>query len=819
MQKRAKKPIIAITGAQGNIGQLLKAALKNCYKIVGFDLEKTNPDIPIDLTSKASIKLAFKEFEERYGQRIEAFIHLAAYFDFSGEASPLYDKINVQGTKNLLNVLQSFKVKRFIYTSTMLVHEACIPGELINEKSALNPKWAYPKSKLKAEKVIKEFHGKIPYVILRLAGLYDDTTCVPTLANQIARIYEKEFKSHFYSGNIFAGQAFIHAEDLIYLFKQLLKHESALSKQEIILAGERDAVSYQTLQDQIGQLIHGKKEWKTYLVPEFLAKAESWLEKKAEPIIPDAFDKGETPFIQPFMIEMASDHYALDITKAQKLIHWTPKRDIRKSLPSLIKHLKKSPKTWYEKNDITLPDWMTTLPAKNANRVYEDYKIKIRREHFSFLWAGFLNVALGFWLLTSPPLLNYQSEGLIFSDFISGILVIFFGMMSLSISMQFARIALSLIGVWLLFAPLVFWATSAAAYLNDTLVGGLIIGFSILTRPDIGVSPNASMLGPRVPPGWNFSPSSWFQRIPIIALALIGLLVSRYLTAYQLGTVPSVFEPFFSGNPADPKNGTEEIITSYVSEAWPIPDAGLGAVTYMLEILTGMIGGENRWRTMPWLVLLFGFMIIPLGIVSITFIIIQPMLLDTWCTLCLIAAAAMLLQIPYSFDEIIATCDFLWRRHKLGRPFLKILFVGDQDEMNKDEKGEDDFSQSPLTILKQMISGGISFNRYLLGSLGIGIFLMTTRLTLGTEPSLANIDHLIGAVVITITITAVAEVTRAVRFLNIIFAIYLMLSPFIYAGSMLDMIVNVSLGALLIALSIPKGKIQYQYGAWDKFIV
>src|SRR5690606_20755358 len=134
-------------------------------------------------------------------------------------------------------------------------------------------------------------------------------------------------------------------------------------------------------------------------------------------------------------------------------------------------------------------------------------------------------------------------------------------------------------------------------------------------------------------------------------------------------------------------------------EAWPVPDAGVGALTYALEILTGLMGSTKRWRTMPWLVLLFGFMIVPLGAVSITFIIIQPILLDTWCTLCLVAAAAMLIQIPYSFDELVATCAFLYRRHQAGRPLLKILFSGDTDkeesEEAKIERVEDDFEQSP----------------------------------------------------------------------------------------------------------------------------
>src|SRR3546814_10029930 len=88
--------------------------------------------------------------------------------------------------------------------------------------------------------------------------------------------------------------------------------------------------------------------------------------------------------------------------------------------------------------------------------------------------------------------------------------------------------------------------------------------------------------------------------------------------AYQLGQISGVWEPFFPGLPDEPgKNGTEAVITSSVSEAFPIPDAALGGYTYALEIVTGIVGSRARWRTMPWLVFLFGLMIAPLGVVSI----------------------------------------------------------------------------------------------------------------------------------------------------------------------------------------------------------
>ena len=90
----------------------------------------------------------------------------------------------------------------------------------------------------------------------------------------------------------------------------------------------------------------------------------------------------------------------------------------------------------------------------------------------------------------------------------------------------------------------------------------------------------------------------------------------------------SVWDPFFRGD--GELNGSETVITSAVSKAFPIADAGFGAVAYGLDVLTGAIGDRRRWRTMPWLVLIFGLLIIPLGLVSIVFIMIQPTIIGAW---------------------------------------------------------------------------------------------------------------------------------------------------------------------------------------------
>ncbi|HEV8439508.1 MAG TPA: vitamin K epoxide reductase family protein [Methylomirabilota bacterium] len=164
-------------------------------------------------------------------------------------------------------------------------------------------------------------------------------------------------------------------------------------------------------------------------------------------------------------------------------------------------------------------------------------------------------------------------------------------------------------GAWLQFAPLVFWAPSPVAYVNDTLVGAFAIALSILVPMMPGMAHHMAMMkpGPEIPPGWTYNPSSWHQRAPIIALGFAGWFISRHLAAVQLGYMGAAWEPFFGP-------GTDRVLHSTVSQMWPISDAGLGAAAYTFETLMGFMGGATRWRSMPWMVTFFGILVVPLGL-------------------------------------------------------------------------------------------------------------------------------------------------------------------------------------------------------------
>lgn len=827
----SQKPVVLITGAEGRIGTAISAALEDTYTIVGFERQcKGENCINADVTSDEALAKACNLLRARYGNRLASVIHLAAFYDFSGEPHPMYEEVNVKGTQRLLRALQSFEVEQFIYASTMLVHEPTEPGRPINENSPLKPAWPYPQSKLAAERVVTAGHGRIPALILRLAGVYTDDCEVPSLAYQIQRIFERQMLSRVFPGDASHGQSFVHIEDVAKAFRAAVDRRAQLPAEAAILIGEPVTESYEALQNLIGVLVHGQA-WETREIPKSVATTGAWLQNVMEDVIPDAIDRGIEPFIKPFMVALADDHYELDTSQAERLLDWHPEHSLRRSLPVMIGRLRQNPAQWYKRNKIPLPLWMEETPEEGAPSPSEiaEYHTLDRLEHRQTLWCHFANISLGLWLICSPfvfglaqnwlqpaEMITPTGRGLAYSDtwmtmseVITGALIVIFGLLSLSRDAGWARWTVAALGLWLLFEPLLFWTPSAAAYANDTLIGALVIVFAVAIPPAPGINPIARVSGPDAPPGWDYSPSGWTNRLPIILLAFIGLFISRYLAAYQLGHIGSAWDPFFG-------DGTERIITSSVSEAWPVADAGLGASVYVLEIITGVIGDKRRWRTMPWLVLLFGILIVPLGAVSVFFIIIQPIVIGTWCTLCLIGALAMLLQIPYSFDEILATLQFLRKRHQQGRPLWYLLLRGDTMTGGSADYS-DNFEQPAGAVVREMLMSGVSVPWTLVASTLIGVALMCTRLMFDTSGAAADSDHIVGSLVVTFSIMAWGEVARPLRFVNIAFGVWVVLAPWVIGGySGIAAAASVFFGIALIWLSIPPGRIGSHFGNWDR---
>ncbi|WP_339880820.1 NAD(P)-dependent oxidoreductase [uncultured Algoriphagus sp.] len=347
--RNSEKETVIVTGSSGLIGTQIIKRLSEKFNIVGLDREG-NPHPPIeaecvcfDITSEESIKKAMERVNYAYGKKIASVIHLAAYYDFSGKPSSLYEEVTVKGTENFVKVLQDFEVEQFIFSSTNLIYRPTEPGRKIHEDCPVAPNWDYPESKVDTEQIIRENRGDMKAVLLRLAGVYDDDGHSIPVSHQIQRIYEKQFTSHFYSGDTSHGNVFLHMEDLLDALERTVEKRKSLPEEIAINIGEPETPSYQKMQNKIGKLIHGE-EWETYEIPKPIAKAGAW-----------AMDLFGDPFIKPWMIDRADDHYELDISRAKELLNWEPGHSLIATLPDMIEKLKSDPLNWYHENNLEPP--------------------------------------------------------------------------------------------------------------------------------------------------------------------------------------------------------------------------------------------------------------------------------------------------------------------------------------------------------------------------------------------------------------------------------------------------------------------------------
>jgi uncharacterized membrane protein len=167
-------------------------------------------------------------------------------------------------------------------------------------------------------------------------------------------------------------------------------------------------------------------------------------------------------------------------------------------------------------------------------------------------------------------------------------------------------------------------------------------------------------------PPWDYNPSAWSQRIPICLLALVGFVISAYLALFEWGLISSVWDPVFGRD-------TERVLVSDVSHRlhrwFGIPDAALGAIAYLGDAVLGLAGSTRRWQYRPWMVILFGIDVIPLGAVSAILVLLQATVVGHWCFLCLVTAAISLVLIYYAYDEVWSSLMYLRRvrRETSGR--------------------------------------------------------------------------------------------------------------------------------------------------------
>jgi dihydroflavonol-4-reductase len=260
---------LLVTGATGFLGgHLVEEMVDRGYDVVA-SIRGTSSTVLLDELGVENRILdlgdASTMLEATRG--IDVVMHLAAYYTFMGKED-LYEKINVQGTQELLTACLKNGVKRVLYCSST---EAIGPVDdsPADEESPLNPTYEYGRSKVKAESLVRTFQANgLDHTILRPSGIYgprnvDDVSFyfITSFANSIA--------SNFIVGTGNNLVQFVHVKDVVQGFLRALgRYEESRNRTYIISEGK--AYSYDQVYSILASIL-GKRPPRMH-IPSSLAK-------------------------------------------------------------------------------------------------------------------------------------------------------------------------------------------------------------------------------------------------------------------------------------------------------------------------------------------------------------------------------------------------------------------------------------------------------------------------------------------------------------------------------------------------------------------
>jgi GlcNAc-P-P-Und epimerase len=209
---------LLLTGGSGFLGSRIAETLKKQYKITL--LQRSEPGSYQDVYY--SIQCDLSEEEIPLGERMkwDMVVHAAgrAHVVESESSEELFHKVNVTGTRNLLNSIRHQSPNQFVYISSVAVYGAD-EGEEIGETHPLNATDPYGLSKIEAEKEVMKWAEETatPAVILRPALIAG-----PNPPGNLGRMMEAIQKGRYFGiGKGEAKKSMVWADDIASLIGTL----------------------------------------------------------------------------------------------------------------------------------------------------------------------------------------------------------------------------------------------------------------------------------------------------------------------------------------------------------------------------------------------------------------------------------------------------------------------------------------------------------------------------------------------------------------------------------------------------------------------
>jgi len=321
--------MILVTGATGFLGgHLVRRLSRNGREVIasGRNVEKL---VAMDVrTFAASLdESSLLEHAETLGD-VTTIVHCAALSSPWG-SDEIFHRGNVLATKNLLALAKTIGVRRFVHISTPSVYFRFEDQLAVAEDATLpSPVNAYARTKAEAERLVLAQPSVGP-IILRPRGIYGygDNALLPRLLDRVSKGPLPLFRD---------GQArtdITHVDDVVAVIECAIDAPAVLSGETFNVSGG-EALRLTEIIQQAANRNDLVPRWRKLPVKPVLHLA-----RLMERFYAELPGRPEPP-ITCYGLGLLAYSQTLDITKAERLLDWTPEisfeEGLRRTFPQSI---------------------------------------------------------------------------------------------------------------------------------------------------------------------------------------------------------------------------------------------------------------------------------------------------------------------------------------------------------------------------------------------------------------------------------------------------------------------------------------------------
>ncbi len=295
-----------------------------------------------DIGDFETLREVFHRIQELGGADI--LLHLAGFYDFTGDEHPEYTHTNIIGTRNVLELAEPLRLKKLFFTSSIAACPFPPAGGAVTEETPPTAPPPYSRSKRAGEELLAEYRDRVPSVILRLAAIFSEWCEYEPLYNFLETWFSNSYDARILGGWGRWAIPYLHVRDLVSFFLTVVEKSDELQSLEVLQASPNGCTSQRELFEQATLHQFGKPRRWLY-VPKPLARMGIYMRLALGRAI------GVLPFERPWMGEYIDEQLNVDASRTHERLAWRPSRELEilNCIPTMVYNRRSHPDEWRQR--------------------------------------------------------------------------------------------------------------------------------------------------------------------------------------------------------------------------------------------------------------------------------------------------------------------------------------------------------------------------------------------------------------------------------------------------------------------------------------